>query len=67
MEVKMDLEMVDCLFGNLKINVYRDNTDYIKKTKLVESLRQNAELAAAELIQVIAMCDKFEKSQEGRR
>ena len=38
----------------------------LKKTKLVESLRQNAELAAAELIQVIAMCDKFEKSQEGR-
>lgn len=66
MEVKVDLEMVDCLFGNLKINVYRDNTDHIKKTKLVESLRQNAELAAAELIQVIAMCDKFEKSQEGR-
>ena len=31
MEVKVDLEMVDCLFGNLKINVYRDNTDHIKK------------------------------------
>lgn len=66
MEVNADLEMVDCLFSNLKINVFRDNTKHIKKTELIEKLKQNAELAAAELIQVIAMCDKFEKSQEAR-
>lgn len=33
----------------------------------VSLMRLYASCAAAELIQVIAMCDKFEKSQEGRR
>lgn len=66
MEAKTDIGMLDCLFGNLKSNVYRDNIEHIKKINLVESIRNNASLAAAELIQVIAMCDKFEKSQEAR-
>lgn len=66
MEAKTDFGMLDCLFENLKSNVYRDNIEYIKEINLVESIRNNASLAAAELIQVIAMCDKFEKSQEVR-
>lgn len=66
MEAKTDIGMLDCLFENLKSNVYIDNTEYIKEINLVKSIRNNASLAAAELIQVIAMCDKFEKSQEER-
>lgn len=66
MEAKADFGMLDCMFENLKSNVYRDNTEYIRETELVENIRKSAELAAAELIQVIAMCDKFKKSQEAR-
>lgn len=66
MEAEADFSMLNCLFGNLKSNVYHDNTEYIKEMKLVESIRKNASLAAAELIQVIAMCDKFIASQEVR-
>ena len=66
-EAKSDLGMLDCLFGNFKSNVYRDNTKYIKESELVEGIRKNASLAAAELIQVIAMCDKFIASQEARK
>lgn len=66
MEAKTDFKMLNCLFMNLKSNVYQDNTEYIKEINLVKSIRNNASLAAAELIQVIAMCDKFEKSQEVR-
>lgn len=32
----------------------------------ISTIRQDAQYAAAELIQVIAMCDKFIKSQEVR-
>ena len=66
MEAKTDFKMLDCLFENLKSNVYHDNTEYIKESELVEGVRKNASLAAAELIQVIAMCDKFIASQEER-
>ena len=44
--------------------IMKDNNDDARES--IEETRMQLAFAAAELIQAIAMCDKFNKSQEGR-
>lgn len=66
LEVEENLVMVREAFKLIKKYVYKDTQYMIKEGELIGTLRNSAEFAAAELIQVIAMCDKFVKSQEAR-